>query len=239
MGVPSPSSGNVLVGRGASKRTGAVEANIQLFGFNLFSSLRVTYCGVCFGAVKAPLTRLDWIEAARAALVADGIEGVRVDRLCRDLGVTKGSFYHHFDGREGLLSAVADDWARERPRVVMDAARDLSDDPSERLVHFIRLAETLDLGRQHQAMRTWGAVDPRAAAAAREVDRVVLIFVEQALLETGLSKPDAGALARILLATAVGLQNLGDVVPEPEHADLARWLVHLVRERATSRSSGS
>jgi len=181
--------------------------------------------------VKTPLTRLDWIEAAHVALAEDGIEGVRIERLCRALGVTKGSFYHHFDGREALLCALADDWARERPRVVMDAARDLAADPFERLVHFIHLTETLDLGRHHQAMRTWGAVDARAAAAVREVDRVVLLFVEQALAEVGLPKHDASALARVLLATAVGLQNLGDVVPDAEHGELARWLVRLVRDR--------
>jgi AcrR family transcriptional regulator len=188
--------------------------------------------------VKSPLTRLDWIEAAHAALVEDGIEGVRIDRLCRVLGVTKGSFYHHFDGREALLAAVADDWARERPRAVMDAARDLAADPFERLVHFIELTDALDLGRHHQAMRTWGAVDPRAAAAVREVDRVVLLFVEQALCEVGVPKQDAGALARVLLATAVGLQSLGDVVPAAEHAGLAHWLVRLVRERSEHAAAG-
>ena len=175
---------------------------------------------------------MDWIEAAHAALVDDGIEGVRIDRLCRELGVTKGSFYHHVEGRDALLAAVADEWARERPRVVMDAARDLSDDPFERLVHFIRLTEDLDLGRHHQAMRTWGAVDPRAAAAVREVDRVVLMFTEQCLSDVGLPKEDASALARILLATAVGVVNLGDVVSQADHSIIQTWLVRLVRERA-------
>lgn len=188
--------------------------------------------------VKSSLTRMDWIEAAHTGLVEDGIEGVRIERLCGALGVTKGSFYHHFEGREALLAAVAEEWARERPRRVMDAARNLSDDPFERLAHFIRLTDDLDLGRRHQAMRTWGAVDPRAAAAVREVDRVVLMFTEQCLGEIGLSKEDASALSRILLATAVGLVNLGDVMGEDDHSILQSWLVRLVRERAAVADRG-
>ncbi len=188
-----------------------------------------------FGAaVKSPLKRMDWIDAAHDALVEEGIEGVRIDRLCRALGVTKGSFYHHFDGRDALLAAVADEWARERPRVVMDAARDLSDDPFERLVHFIRLTDDLDLGRHHEAMRTWGAVDARAAAAVREVDRVVLMFTEQCLADAGLAKDDASALSKVLLAVAVGFANLGDVVSEADRSEMTHWLVRLVRERAAS-----
>lgn len=177
---------------------------------------------------------MDWIEAAHAALVADGIEGVRIDRLCRRLGVTKGSFYHHFDGREALLTAVADEWARERPRVVMDAARDLAADPFDRLVHFIQLTDDLDLGLHHQAMRTWGAVDARAAAAVREVDRVVLMFTEQCLADAGVAKDEARVLSKLLLAAAVGSVNLGDVMNESDRSEMATLLVRLVRDRAAA-----
>ena len=55
------------------------------------------------------LNRTDWLDAALTSLVRGGIEGVRVERLARDLGVTKGSFYWHFEDRPDLLRGLLDD----------------------------------------------------------------------------------------------------------------------------------
>src|SRR5258708_7461683 len=38
----------------------------------------------------------DWIQAGFAILAEEGIKALKIDRLCRRLGVTKGSFYWHF-----------------------------------------------------------------------------------------------------------------------------------------------
>ena len=54
-------------------------------------------------------TRSDWIQAGLAAVADDGPNGLRIDRLCRRLGVSKGSFHHHFAGagdfKRALLAA--------------------------------------------------------------------------------------------------------------------------------------
>ncbi len=56
------------------------------------------------------LTRKDWIDAAWKALAQGSIDTVKVDRLAKDLKVTRGSFYYHFANREDLLDAVLDRW---------------------------------------------------------------------------------------------------------------------------------
>ena len=43
-------------------------------------------------------SRSDWIQAGLAAVADHGPNGLRIDRLCRSLGVSKGSFHHHFAG---------------------------------------------------------------------------------------------------------------------------------------------
>ena len=85
------------------------------------------------------LSRLEWIEAVLDALVESGIEGVRIDRLCRALGVTKGSFYHHFSGREALLDAVADYWSETQPRQALNALAATPGDPMQQLVEITKL----------------------------------------------------------------------------------------------------
>lgn len=54
-------------------------------------------------------TRSDWLAAGLAAVADHGPDGLRIDRLCRQLRVSKGSFHHHFAGvgdfKQALLSA--------------------------------------------------------------------------------------------------------------------------------------
>src|ERR1017187_2761901 len=59
------------------------------------------------------LSRNDWLKAARLALLTGGVEAVRVEKLARNLRVTKGSFYWHFKGREELLDLLLREWEEE------------------------------------------------------------------------------------------------------------------------------
>lgn len=59
------------------------------------------------------LSREAWLHAARKALLLRGPNGVRVEPLARDLGVTKGSFYWHFRDRNDLLEALLVEWEQE------------------------------------------------------------------------------------------------------------------------------
>ena len=51
-------------------------------------------------------SRTDWIQAGLAAVADDGPNGLRIDRLCRRLGVSKGSFHHHFAGSGDFKKTV-------------------------------------------------------------------------------------------------------------------------------------
>lgn len=61
-------------------------------------------------AAGVRLSRSDWIDAAWKALAHGSIETVKVDRLARQLNVTRGSFYWHFTNKKDLLDAVLDRW---------------------------------------------------------------------------------------------------------------------------------
>ena len=49
---------------------------------------------VCFGMV----TRREWLDAGLELLADEGAPAVTIERLTGKLGVTKGSYYHHFKG---------------------------------------------------------------------------------------------------------------------------------------------
>ncbi len=72
---------------------------------------------------RAEITVTAVIEAAIRAIEAGGEASVRIDDILQETGISKGSLYHHFGGREGLIAAarvtqfsrfVAEDAARVR-----------------------------------------------------------------------------------------------------------------------------
>ncbi len=66
------------------------------------------------------LTRDDWIVAALHVLLNEGIEQVQITRLARELGVTRGSFYWHFAGRDDLLKALLAEWRARNTGVMIE-----------------------------------------------------------------------------------------------------------------------
>ncbi len=179
------------------------------------------------------LSRVSWIGAALDALVSDGIEGVRIDRLCRDLGVTKGSFYHHFAGREDLLDAVADYWAEIQPREVTVLVDRAEGQPMEQLLGITRPVADRDIGRRDHAMRAWAASDPRAAKSVQTADRQILALLERILSDLGVPEDEVHPLARVLFFTALGAHDAPMLFDGRSQRSLSRYLLRLVQDRAT------
>ncbi|MEI6738197.1 MAG: TetR/AcrR family transcriptional regulator, partial [Pseudomonadota bacterium] len=47
---------------------------------------------------EAPqLDKIAWLKAAAVAIAEDGFSGIRIFPLSKRLGVTRGSFYWHFE----------------------------------------------------------------------------------------------------------------------------------------------
>ncbi len=49
-------------------------------------------------------------SAARKLLKSGDIDKIGVDDICRQAGVTKGAFYHHFSSKQQLLLELLDHW---------------------------------------------------------------------------------------------------------------------------------
>jgi len=60
--------------------------------------------------------------AATVDLVrANGYAATRVDEICAAAGVTKGSFFHHFESKEELAIAAAGFWNERATRLFAQA----------------------------------------------------------------------------------------------------------------------
>ncbi|OCW58957.1 TetR/AcrR family transcriptional regulator [Hoeflea olei] len=164
-------------------------------------------------AKKDTLTPEDWIKAAFRLLTQSGPKAIRVDYLCRELGVTKGSFYWHFEDLAGLRAAMVGHWRRVATRDVIAAMSSRELGPREL---FIRLFETVlaipaqDYGgpMAEAALRHWAAGDPAVQAVVRDADAERLAFLSLHLRSAGLSGAEARSRAAFLCATLIGLEQL-------------------------------
>jgi AcrR family transcriptional regulator len=72
------------------------------------------------------LQRIDWLLSALEIFVAEGIDAVRITRLAQELGVTRGSFYWHFENREDLIDALVSYWKDKNTRAITESVANAS-----------------------------------------------------------------------------------------------------------------
>ena len=146
------------------------------------------------------LGRLDWVLAGQDLLREGGIANVKLANLTAALGVTTGSFYHHFEDLGVYLDELADHYATTQPSAAFEVVRDL--EPLERIRLLFTLADEQDIPRLDRAMRVWAASSPRAEAAVQKLDHAFLEFLAQAFRDLGLDEQDARV--RAVLAFSAG-----------------------------------
>jgi AcrR family transcriptional regulator len=155
------------------------------------------------------LTVEDWIAAAIAIAVDQGVAGIKINRLCERLGVTKGSFYWHFTDLDALLDAVAERYGSGRD-VTRRRLLELADvDPHERLVQTLLAFIPHELGRLDSAMRAWAQTDERARAAVASSDSYIFGYLETCFRDMGFDGDAADLRAKSLYYSGIGFSVVG------------------------------
>jgi AcrR family transcriptional regulator len=139
-----------------------------------------------------------WIEAGFREIARSGVEGVRVEVLAKNLGVTKGGFYRRFRDRAALLADMLQGWSAGRIAAIEQQTSLDGATARERLRALIRLySERMNTEGMavELAIRQWARADEAAAAAVAGVDAARLKNVGQLYRATGLPPEEADAQA--------------------------------------------
>ena len=154
------------------------------------------------------LTREDWIDGATRFLSTNNVDALRLDRLSRQLGVTKGSFYWHFQSREELLDAVIDSWRQSMISDIEAWLRHSTGTPVGRLRRLLRLAISPRMnvpgGPLELTLRDWARRDPRVDSIVRHVDAQRVRIVENLYRDAGFSAERAAAHALLHMTYVIG-----------------------------------
>ena len=148
---------------------------------------------------KTTLDREAWLRRSLEVLRDEGIQGVRVERLARDLAVTKGSFYWHFQDRDDLRRSMLDYWSDQYNDVIIENRAFLRAEPAEGLLAAITRMREEELDKYELAMRAWADHDSEADKTVRAVYEKRTAFVRGFFTRLGFRGLDAEIRTRVML----------------------------------------
>ena len=179
---------------------------------------------------KATLTAADW-EREALELIADcGVQALAIEPLARRMGITKGSFYWHFSGRESLLERALERWEEHDSRNLNKSLGEI-DDPRERLVSFFRR-----VGREKPTHEVYSELC--AAAGHPQVEPVLERVAERrmqhlsaAFEELGMAPERARHQARLTYSVYLGFLQLQrqHQTPSLSSGDFEAYIEHVIQ----------
>ena len=172
--------------------------------------------------------RAQWLNAGLEALRKGGVGAVRVERLADDVGVTKGSFYHHFRDRGALLEEVLEYWAREMTDAEFERIQTLRGGLAPRLVALAQDVLEKGMGRYDPAIRAWAREDRKVAAAVAQVDRRRVKALAAFFEEGGFTPAEARIRARTFYTFLLGEPQMR--APAREAGELEK-MVRILSDR--------
>jgi AcrR family transcriptional regulator len=155
---------------------------------------------------QARVTPEQYFEAALRILAADGGAELKIGRLCAEVGVTSGAFYHHFGGWPGFVTELLAYWEAEQTSRVLELTR-ARPHAWERVEVMKHLSATVP-HEAEAAIRAWSRGEPAVAEAQQRVDRLREDGLYSVIAGVGVPERDARRLALMGVALLAGLQQL-------------------------------
>ncbi len=163
----------------------------------------------------ALLTRRRWLKEGLALLEEAGAEALTIESLTSRLGVTKGSFYHHFVNYQDFKECLLEFWEDEGTlRIIQWAEQEAS--PPEKLARVMQAS--LHPPRLDVALRAWALQDEQVRVHQQRIDQQRMAYFETLVSATGADRLYAQQLARVLYSIYVGSQH---IIPPIQGDDLS------------------
>lgn len=126
-------------------------------------------------------TKADWLDLGLQMLADTGPSAIRIENLCAKAKRSKGSFYHHFKGRDDFVTSLLLRWEEKLTQAVIDEA-EKNPDAVSRLIALNTIITDMDLGVE-TALRRWAGTDAQVEKAVAAVDKRRIDYVASLLMQ--------------------------------------------------------
>jgi AcrR family transcriptional regulator len=154
-----------------------------------------------------------------------------VEKLCRELGVSRGSFYWHFENRADFVRRLAEFWEMRFTESIRDIVTVTQVGPAERLMRLIETIQDLDATRFDISVRAWAKTEPSVAEIVKRSDETRYRYVRAQFRELGFSGDELEMRTR----TFVVFHSMQDAFALPESAQAQKRRRKLRHRLLTSK----
>jgi TetR/AcrR family transcriptional repressor of nem operon len=95
-------------------------------------------------------SKTKFLDAALYVFRSKGYTAARIEDICETAGLTKGSFFHHFDTKESLALAAAEYWGINTSDLFASAPYRAVPDPLARLLAYVDFRKAILQGELPQ-----------------------------------------------------------------------------------------
>jgi AcrR family transcriptional regulator len=198
-------------------------------------------------------TKDDWLNAALATLIREGIDAVLVLPLAKKLKVSRSSFYWYFKNRKDLLDHLLQHWMSTNTAAIVEHANRPSETAVKGVLNIFEcwVSESTYSPRLDIAVRNWARQSNAVRTLVEKADNARLVAIKQMYRRHGFADEDAFIRARVLYYMQVGYYVLDLKEPmetrlshveaylraftneEPSKADLHRFLAFVQNTSAS------
>ncbi len=176
------------------------------------------------------LSAEDWEREALELIAEQGVQALAVEPLARRMGITKGSFYWHFSGRESLLEQALQRWEEHDGRNLNQALGEI-DQPRDRLVSFFRRVGKEKLTHEVYSELCAAAGHPQVEPVLERVANRRMKHLSSAFEELGLDPVNARYQARLTYSVYLGFLQLQrqHQTPSLSSEEFEAYIEHVIR----------
>ena len=158
--------------------------------------------------VEPMVSRIEWLNAGLELLADEGAPALTIERLTDELGMTKGSYYHHFGSAAGFKQALLEYFEAQYTTRLIDKIEGEKADPDAKLRHLLLLVLADSDSQQLEiAVRAWALQDAEVRAAQERVDKARTAYLKK--LCRGLKADvDPDRFAQLLYLILIGAEQV-------------------------------
>ncbi|MFC1580819.1 TetR/AcrR family transcriptional regulator [Thermodesulfobacteriota bacterium] len=131
------------------------------------------------------VSKEQWLTKALDIFESSGFEAVKIERLSKELSVSRSGFYWHFKNRQDLLEHLLDFWVNEYTVIVTGNPDVIKLDPKKRLYTTMEMIRDKHLTKYDLAMTSWARLDSQANRVVKKVVKLRLDYLRGIFAELG------------------------------------------------------